>query len=83
MTTKPRHLVAIVAVTAATALLLAPAAGAASDCRNNGGSTMCQRPGHSSLHTAPAQRTPAGGLFGSAWLPGYGRGQLPPLLALD
>lgn len=44
---------------------------------------MCQRPGHSALHAKPTPRNPNGSLFSSAWLPGYGRGHLPPLIALD
>lgn len=75
---------AAVGVTAAIALApSAQAASSAADCRQSGGATVCQKPGHTSLHTKPTVRTPAGSLFSSPWLPGYGRGQLPPMLALD
>lgn len=78
------QLVSAVIIATGAALAAAPLAGASdATCRQNGGSTMCQRPGHTSLHTEPNVRTTNGSLFGSAWLPGYGRGQLPPLLALD
>ena len=86
MTTTVRHLVSAVAVAVAAAIALAPAANAgpnAANCRQSGGSTSCQKDGHFSMHTKPQVRTPNGGLTGSAWLPGYGRGILPPLLALD
>ena len=31
----------------------------------------------------PTPRTPNGSLFSNAWLPGYGRGHLPPMIAMD
>lgn len=71
---------------AAVALAAAPVAGASSNpvgCRESGGAKVCQKQGHSSLHAKPTPRTPNGSLFSSPWLPGYGRGQLPPFLALD
>ena len=84
MNAKLRHIVSAVVIAAGAALAAAPTAGASdATCRQNGGSTMCQKPGHTSLYTEPNVRTTTGSLFGSAWLPGYGRGQLPPLLALD
>ena len=84
MNAKLRQIVPALAIAAGAALATAPAAGASeATCRQGGGSTMCQKPGHASLYAEPQTRTKAGGLFGSAWLPGYGRGQLPPLLALD
>ena len=84
MNAKLRQIVSAAAIAIGAALAAAPAANASEPtCRQNGGSTMCQNPGHSSLYAEPNVRTPSGSLFGSAWLPGYGRGQLPPLLALD
>lgn len=84
MNAKLRQLVSAVIIAAGAALVAAPVASASdATCRKNGGSTMCQKPGHTSLYTEPKVRTTPGSLFGSAWLPGYGRGQLPPLLALD
>lgn len=84
MNTKLRQIVSAVVIAAGAALVAAPVAGASdTTCRQSGGSTMCQKPGHASLHAEPNVRTTTGSLFGSAWLPGYGRGQLPPLLALD
>lgn len=84
MNKKLRQMVSAVVIAAGTALATAPIAGAAeTSCRQTGGSTMCQKPGHTSLHAEPTIRGTTGSLFGSAWLPGYGRGQLPPMLALD
>lgn len=86
MTTTVRHLISAVAVAVAAAIAVAPAANAApnsANCQQTGGSTSCQKDGHFSMHVKPQVRAPSGSLFGSAWLPGYGRGQLPPLLALD
>ncbi|MCW1957678.1 MAG: hypothetical protein KIH64_003850 [Mycobacterium sp.] len=73
-------------VAAAAAIATAPAAGASSNpssCRESGGARVCQKQGHSSLHAKPTPRTPNGSLFSSPWLPGYGKGILPPLIALD
>lgn len=86
MNATPRTLMSLVALGAAAAIALAPPAGASSnpvDCRQTGGSTVCQKQGHASLRSEPTVRTPSGSLFSSAWLPGYGRGHLPPFLALD
>lgn len=84
MNTTLRHTISAVVIAVGAALAAAPVASASeTTCRQNGGSTMCQKTGHSSLYAEPQTRTPTGGLLGSAWLPGYGRGQLPPLLALD
>lgn len=86
MNTTLRRLLPMIAVVAAAVIALAPPAQAASspaNCRQSGAATVCQKPGHASLHAKPSVRTPNGSLFGSAWLPGYGRGHLPPLLALD
>ncbi|MGI9162262.1 MAG: hypothetical protein ACR2JI_04970 [Mycobacterium sp.] len=84
MNMKLRQIVSALVIAVGTAIAAAPVAGASeANCRKTGGSTMCQKPGHTSLHTAPTVRAPSNGLLGSAWLPGYGRGQLPPLLALD
>ena len=80
------RMLAPVIAAAAAAVVLAPSAGATSNgvtCREAGSARICQKPGHASLHTSPTVRTPSGSLFGSAWLPGYGRGQLPPMIALD
>ncbi len=71
---------------AAAAILSAPPAAASSNpvtCRDGGAARVCHKQGHSSLHARPEIRQPAGGLFHPAWLPGYGRGHLPPILALD
>ncbi|MGV0992036.1 MAG: hypothetical protein ACOYB7_07225 [Mycobacterium sp.] len=84
MNAKLRHSISAVVIAAGFALAAAPVAGASeTTCRTTGGSTMCQKPGHASLHAEPTVRGTNGSLFGSAWLPGYGRGHLPPLLALD
>lgn len=81
-----RHLSPLVAAAlGATAIALAaPAQGSANpiQCRGGSGATVCQKQGHSSLQSAPTVRAPGQGLFSSAWLPGYGRGHLPPLIAL-
>jgi hypothetical protein len=74
------------AAAAAGAIALAPTAGATSNpvgCRESGGAKMCQKQGHSSLHAKPTPRNPNGTLFSSPWLPGYGKGILPPMIALD
>jgi hypothetical protein len=76
----------IATAAAAAAIATAPAAGATSNpsnCRESGGARLCQKQGHSSLHAKPTPRNPNGSLFSSAWLPGYGKGILPPLIALD
>ena len=82
-----RYSAPIVATVAmAAALLAAPLAGANSNqtnCRESGGARVCQKQGHTSLHAKPEVRSGSGQLFSSPWLPGYGRGHLPPLLALD
>lgn len=85
MNIRYRHLIPVAALSIAAAIAAAPAAGASSDtgCRQSGTSTLCQKPGHSSMYAKPQLTTPSGGLFGSPWLPGYGQGLLPPLLALD
>ncbi len=72
----------VAAVATAVAIISAPTA-AAVQCRDSGGAKICQRPGHASLHAKPTPRTPNGSLTSNAWLPGYGRGHLPPLIALD
>ncbi len=75
----------VAAVAMAAALLAAPVANANSNqtnCRDNGQYKVCQRQGHSSLHAKPEVRYGQGGLFSSPWLPGYGRGPMPPNLAL-
>ena len=76
---------AVMATAVATALAMAPPAAASSNpitCRD-GGVTVCQKQGHASMRAEPVPRVPSGSLFGSAWLPGYGRGHLPPMIALD
>ena len=80
-------LIATVVMTtaAAAALALAAPATASSNpitCRD-GGVTVCQKQGHASMRAEPVPRVPSGSLFGAAWLPGYGRGHLPPMIALD
>lgn len=76
-------LASLVATVVAAAVATAPAAGATVACRDGGGARVCQKPGHSSMHAKPTPRGTSGDLFSSAWLPGYGRGHLPPLIALD
>ncbi len=84
MNMKPRHFVSALVIAAGIGLCVAPAASASDvSCRQSGSSTVCQKPGHASLNAKPTPRTANGSLFGSAWLPGYGRGPLPPLLAMD
>jgi len=73
------------ALSVAAALLAAPVASATSNqtvCSESGATKICQRQGHASLHTKPEPRSGSGQLFSSPWLPGYGRGHLPPMLAL-
>lgn len=93
MTIAVRFIAPLIAAAAAGSIVLAPAAAAApgpvsatsnpAGCRESGGARVCQKQGHASLHAKPTPRTPNGSLFGSAWLPGYGKGILPPLIALD
>jgi hypothetical protein len=93
MTIVARFIAPLVAAAAAGSIVLAPAAAAApgpvpatsnpSGCREAGGARMCSKQGHSSMHAKPTPRNPNGSLFSSAWLPGYGKGILPPLIALD
>lgn len=72
---------AIGALAIATA---APAHGSANptQCRDRGGTMVCQKQGHSSLQSSPTVRAPSQGLLSPGWLPGYGRGHLPPIIAL-
>ncbi|HOB51055.1 MAG TPA: hypothetical protein PKK01_17350 [Mycobacterium sp.] len=70
----------------AVAVAFAPTAAANSNeirCLDSGTAKVCGKQGHASLHAKPTPRSPQGGLFSSPWLPGYGKGHLPPLLALD
>lgn len=86
MKTTVRYLAPLVAAVAAGAVALAPTAGATSNpvgCRESGAAKVCSKQGHTSLHTKPVPRNPNGTLFSNAWLPGYGKGILPPLLAMD
>lgn len=79
-------LIPVLAALLVSSIAVAPAAAATSNpvnCREGGGARVCQKQGHSSLHAKPQIRQPAGGLFHPAWLPGFGRGPMPPLLALD
>lgn len=76
----------IAAFVAAGALATAPVAAANSNqagCRDSGGARMCSKQGHASLHSKPTSRAHSGALLGRAWLPGYGYGHLPPMIALD
>ena len=85
MTIAARCLAPLLAAVATGAIALAPAAGATSNpvgCRESGAAKVCQKQGHSSLHAKPTPRSPNGTLNSSAWLPGYGRGILPPMIAL-
>ncbi len=75
----------MLAVGVVLSLALSPAANAASNpvnCRDIGGARVCQKQGHSSLHSIPTVRAPAAGLWSPAWMPGFGRGPLPPMIAL-
>lgn len=70
------------ALVAAVAIVTAPAAGASPDetkCGKRGGASACQKPGHSSLHTAPKTlpNTLPGGLVRPGWIPGYGGSPFP------
>lgn len=81
-----RLIAPLVAAAAAGSIALAPAASASENpasCRESGAARVCQKQGHSSLHAKPTPRNPNGTLFSSPWLPGYGKGILPPLIALD
>lgn len=81
-----RYLAPLLTAAAACSIVLAPVAGATSNpagCRESGGARVCQKQGHASLHAKPTPRTPNGSLFSNAWLPGYGKGILPPMIALD
>lgn len=66
----------IVAVAAALTITSAPLASASmnAQCRESGGARLCQRPGHSYLHSEPRVRYPSGSMFHGAWMPGFGRG---------
>lgn len=86
MTITTRCIAPLIAALAAGTVALAPAAGATSNpvgCRESGSAKVCQKQGHTSLHAKPTPRSPMGSLFSSPWLPGYGKGMLPPLIALD
>lgn len=86
MTIAVRFIAPLIAAAAAGSIVLAPAAAATSNpagCREAGGARLCSKAGHSSMHAKPTPRSPNGSLFGNAWLPGYGKGILPPLIALD
>ena len=74
----------------AVGIVTAPLAGADPDpgpdgttCGKRGGASVCQRPGHSSLHTEPdaLPTMPGGrGLVQPGMMPGYGRGQMLPVV---
>ncbi len=86
MNAAARYLAPLLAAVAAGAVALAPPAAATENpmgCRESGAARVCQKQGHSSLHAKPTPRNPNGSLFSSPWLPGYGKGILPPLIALD
>ena len=81
-----RFIAPLIAAAAAGSIVLAPTAAASPNptgCREAGGAKVCQKQGHASLHAKPTPRTPTGSLFSNAWLPGYGRGHLPPMIAMD
>ena len=83
---KHRRLTVPIIAAAAAAIALAPPAGASANpinCNDRGTAKVCNKQGHAALHAEPTVRMPQGQLFSNAWLPGYGRGHLPPLLALD
>lgn len=55
MNSKLRSIAQLLALgAAAAAIITAPAASAAPRCANHGSATVCQGPGHASIHTAPA-----------------------------
>ena len=86
MNTALRYFTPLLTAVAVGAIALAPVAGATSNpvgCRESGGAKVCQKQGHSSMHAKPAPRNPNGTLFSSPWLPGYGKGMLPPMIAMD
>ena len=69
-------------ILAAAALAASPAAGAASNpvnCRDIGTTKICNKQGHASLRAEPTVTGPAS----SPWLPGFGKGHMPPMLAMD
>jgi hypothetical protein len=81
-----RFIAPLIAAAAAGSIVLAPTAAATSNpagCRESGSARVCQKQGHASLHAKPTPRSANGSLFSSAWLPGYGRGHLPPMIAFD
>lgn len=82
-TIKVRLFTPLIAAAGVAAAIVAAPPAAAVQCRDGGAVKVCQKPGHASLHAKPTPRSPNGSLFSNAWLPGYGRGHLPPLLALD
>lgn len=82
-TKKVRFMTPLIAAAGIAAAIVAAPPAAAVQCRDGGAVKVCQKPGHASLHAKPTPRSPNGSLFSNAWLPGYGRGHLPPLLALD
>lgn len=70
----------------AIGLLAAPSAGAESNqpsCRASGSGTVCNKQGHSSLHSKPVMPTGQSQLMHPGWLPGYGRGPVVPVWAYD
>jgi hypothetical protein len=66
----------VIAVAAALTITAAPSASASTNaqCRESGGGRICQRPGHSFLHSEPRVSYPSGSMFHGAWMPGFGRG---------
>lgn len=69
----------LIAGAAAAAIALAPAAAAATpDCTETGMTSICQRPGHSSIYTSPSMPDQTGSI---GWPVGVG--QVPPMLAMN
>ena len=86
--TKSRFLTALLAFGAVVVgIIAAPTALASPDktrCSERSGASLCQRPGHSSLHSEPAGPNLSiqgnGGLFSPSHQPGFGRGMVPAIV---
>lgn len=71
----------LLAGAAASAIALAPTAGAGSpvSCEERGPTAVCSRPGHNSIYTAPSQDT-----LGQMFMIGPGNTlPVPPMLAMN
>ena len=69
----------LIAGAAAAAIALAPAAAAATpDCTETGMTSICQRPGHSSIYTSPTMPDQNSSI---GWPMGIG--PVPPIMAMN